>query len=217
MQVSRRRYLDASAQDPQWLSPEECVRLAGASPVLWLGGSEPLLHPEIGEVASALVQSGRHVFLHTSGVDLRKRIHEFRPQSRLFFAVEFAGRAGVHDARAGRPGAFSRAMESIRAAKLSGFLVCAHVTVDAQTGVCGIDELFETLDEKDVDGFVVSSGGARHSAALVRKLEEIRGIIRHGGWEQFSVLLESGFAELAAAPAHRQLPGAPAGALEDAD
>lgn len=208
-----------SATDREWHSPEECVRLAGgvASPVIWLAGSEPLLHPEIGDVARALVQSGRHVFLHTSGVDLRKRIHEFRPDSRLFFAVEFPGCEAVHDPIAGCAGAFSLAMESIRAAKLSGFLVCAHVTVDAQTDVCGADELFETLDEKDVDGFVVSSGGAGRSTALARKLEEIRGIIRHGGWEHFSVLLESTFAKPAAAPAHRKLPGTPTGALEEAD
>lgn len=216
---SKQQHADASAADRQCLSPDECVRLSGsvASPVVWLGGFEPLQHPEIGEVTSALVQSGRHVFLHTSGVGLRKRIHEFHPHSRLFFAVEFAGREDVQDAGAASAGAFSLAMESIRAAKLSGFLVCAHVTVDAQTDVCGIDELFETLDEKGVDGFVVSSGGAGRSAALARKLNEIRGIIRRSGWEHFSVLLESSFAKPAAATAHRKFPGTPAGALEEAD
>lgn len=208
--VSKRHRIGDSATEPEWHSLEECVRMvAGApAPVVWIGGSEPLLHPEIGGLARALSQSGRHVFLHTSGMDLRKRLHEFQPDSRLFFAVEFGG---------GRPVQDSRAMESTRAAKLSGFLVCAHVTVDSRTDACGIDELFEALDDKDVDGFVVSSGGASHSAALARKLDETRGLIRLSGWEQFSVLLESTYARPVKASVRPKLPGAPTGAFEEAD
>ena len=50
-----------------------------AAPVLWLGGEEPLQHPVIGRISAALNQAGRNVFLHTGGVRLRQRIHEFRP------------------------------------------------------------------------------------------------------------------------------------------
>ena len=211
----KREGLDDSPAGLEWHSPRECVRLAEsvAAPVVWVGGTEPLLHPEIGEVARALVQSARHVFLHTSGVDLRRRIHEFRPDSRLFFTIEFSGDALVRGRSGGQP--LGRVLESIRTAKLSGFLVCAHMTVGANTDVCGIDELFELLDEKDVDGFIASSGGAKPSVALAARLEEILGTIRHAGWERFSRLLESSYAQPMAAPAPPELPGSRARAFEE--
>lgn len=218
-QFSGPQRIDDFATRLEWHSPAECLGIAASAPapVIWIGGAEPLLHPEIGGLARAFTQSGRHVFLHTLGVDLRKRIHEFQPDSRLFFAIEFAGDETVRDGKAGCASNFSRVMESIRAAKLSGFLVCAHVTVDARTDACAVDELFETLDDRDVDGFVVSSGGASYSAALAHKVDEIRGMIRHGGWERFSALLEATCARQVKASLRHKLPGAPTGAFEEAD
>lgn len=214
---SKRDRVDDSATGLEWHSPEDCVRLAKdlSTRIFWIGGTEPLLHPEIGGVTRSLAQSGRHVFLHTGALDLRKRIHEFQPDSRLFFAVEFAGPEAVHDTRAGRPGTFRRTMESIRTAKLSGFLVCAHVTVGLQTDPCDIGELFEYLDERDVDGFIVSSGEASASSPVTGKLAEIRALIRHAGWEHFSRLLESSYAQPIAAPAPRELPASRARAFEE--
>jgi MoaA/NifB/PqqE/SkfB family radical SAM enzyme len=163
--------------------------------VVWLGGDEPLLYPQIGALASALVEARRHLFLHTAGSDLRKRIHEFRPDSRLFLTLEFTGREATHDQAAGRPGAFRQALEAVRAAKLSGFLVCAHVTVTGDTCAAEIGELFECLDARDVDGFVVSSGGLLYrqgeSSALGETLAEVRAMIRCSRWENFSRLLEA--------------------------
>lgn len=211
---------DESSTGLEWNSPEDCVRLANSvrAPVLWICGTEPLLHPEIGQVANSLVQSGRHVFLHTTGLSLRQRIHEFQPHSRLFLIVELAGREAAHDAGAEQPGAFRRVLESIRTAKLSGFLVCAHVTVRPGTDACDIGELFEFLDEKDVDGLIVSSGGTGEAAAAVQEtLEEIRGLIRHGGWERFSRLLEASYAQPAFSPASGKLPVRQIDAYEEGD
>jgi hypothetical protein len=173
-----------------------------AAPIFWVGGEvqsdEPLLHPVIGRIAAALNKAGRNVFLHTDGLLLRKRIHEFRPDPRLFLTVELAGRADVHDQVVAQPGCFLRVMEGIRAAKLSGFHVCAHVTVNSQTDVCETGELFEYLDNYDVDGFVVSSGGGPVEPAydneLREKLEEIRALVRCSRWEYFSSLLEASYA-----------------------
>jgi len=167
------------------------------APVLWIGGSEPLNHAEVGRVAFALNARGRNVFLHTDGRRLRQRIHEFRPDPRLFLTVELAGRAAFHDRSVGKPGTFQRVMEGIRAAKLSGFYVCAHVTVTGRTEPCETGELFEFLDRYDVDGFIVSSGGSEPAipaTAYQEKLEELRGFVRCGRWENFSRLLESSYA-----------------------
>lgn len=177
----------------------DSVRTAAKTkaPVLWIGGSEPLDHAEVGRVAFALNARGRNVFLHTDGERLRQRIHEFRPDHRLFLTVELAGREGFHDRVVGRPGAFRRVMEGIRAAKLSGFFVCAHVSVTEKTEPCETGELFEFLDRYDVDGFIVSSGGltpAASAGAYSEKLEELRGFVRCSRWENFSRLLEVSYA-----------------------
>jgi MoaA/NifB/PqqE/SkfB family radical SAM enzyme len=166
------------------------------APVLWIGGGEPLEHAEVGRVAFALNGKGRNVFVHTNGQQLRQRIHEFHPDPRLFLTVELAGREGIHDQNAARPGAFRRVIEGIRAAKLSGFHVCTHVTVTDTTDACDAGELFEYLDRYDVDGFIVSSGGHALTAgdAEREKLEEVRSLVRCSRWENFSRLLEASYA-----------------------
>jgi len=163
--------------------------------VLWIGGGEPLEHEEVGRVAFALNGKGRNVFVHTNGQQLRQRIHEFRPEPRLFLTVELAGREDIHDRDAGRPGAFRRVIEGIRAAKLSGFHVCTHVTVTGETDPCDAGELFEYLGRYDVDGFIVSSGGRGFTAdsAARKKLEEVRSLVRCSRWEKFSRLLEASY------------------------
>ena len=165
------------------------------APVLWVGGEEPLQHPVIGRIAAALNQAGRNVFLHTNGVRLRQRIHEFRPDPRLFLTVELARRETIHDQAGAQPGAFHRVIEGIRAAKLSGFHVCAHVSVNLDTDVCETGELFEYLDNYGVDGYIVSSGGhcmdPGSHGKFQEQLEEIRSLVRCSRWEHFSSLLEA--------------------------
>jgi len=188
--------------------------------VLWIGGGEPLDHAEVGRVTFALNGKGRNIFLHTDGQRLRQRIHEFRPDPRLFLTVELSGREKIHDASFGREGAFRRAMEGIRAAKLSGFHVCAHVTVNGNTDVCETGELFDSLDRYDIDGYVVSSGGRATAAArgvLEETLEDIRALVRCSRWESFSRLLEASYAARGerAAVAVTPVPEGEGGAVEE--
>ena len=195
-----------------------------AAPVLWVagqegGGQDPLQHPVIGRIAAALNKAGRNVFLHTNGVGLRQRIHEFRPDSRLLLTVELAGRQEVHDQAVGQPGCFLRAIEGIRAAKLSGFRVCAHVTVNSSTDVCETSELFEYLDNYDVDGYIVSSGGRAIEPSSAGKfqelLEEVRSLVRCSRWEYFSSLLEASYAVPSEKKASVVVPGADSNACEE--
>jgi MoaA/NifB/PqqE/SkfB family radical SAM enzyme len=190
-----------------------------AAPVLWVGGEEPLQHPVVGRISAALNKAGRNVFLHTNGLRLRQRIHEFRPDERLFLTVELAGRQEIHDASVATPGAFQRIIEGIRAAKLSGFHVCSHLTVNASTDVCETSELFEYLDKRDVDGLIVSSGSRVSEdfvgAELQQKLEEIRALIRCSRWEYFSSLLEASYAAAAREKKAVLLPGGDSSACEE--
>ncbi len=167
-----------------------------AAPIVWIGGGEPVLHSDIGRIVTDHAEAKRFVFLHTSGYNLRQRIHALQPSPRLFLTVAFAGREAKHNQADGRADAFERSMEGIRAAKLSGFLVAAHIAVTEQTDSCDIGELIEFLDKNDVDGFVATSRGqtSRPGAeSLAETLEDVRTMIRSSQWEKFSRLLEESF------------------------
>jgi MoaA/NifB/PqqE/SkfB family radical SAM enzyme len=164
------------------------------------------LHPEIGRLARRIVDTNRHVFVQTNGLLLRRCLHEFRPVSRLFLSVQFEGFEQRHDRRAGREGAFRAAVEGIRAAKLSGFLVCAQVALHADTELSEFDQLRVYLEARDVDGFVVTPAndfskavaGHKENQALQSRLGAVRDQIWSRRWRLFSRLLES---SLPAAPA----------------
>ena len=201
---------------------ENCVVQArnSALPVIWLGGTDSVLDPEIGRVTNTLVELDRYVFLHTDGCNLRQRIHAFRPDSRLFLTLEFAGREENHNRVAGRADAFRRSIEAIRAAKLSGFLIAAHFTVTSETDACGIGELIGFLDKMDVDGFIVSSRGrslADDGASLAENLADVRSMIRSGRWENFSRLLEGSYANAVPAGVSEGVSASGESAFEEGD
>lgn len=179
----------------EWHTPEAFVAAADRAKarIVWLGDTEPLLHPNIGKVVAALLQSGRFVFLHTCGVGLRKRIHEFQPHSRLFLTVEVPNNESSTQSLT-RKGTTARGFfEAIEGARLSGFYRCAHVTVDAQTDAIGAARRFEFLKANGLEGFVASSGTSPAIAAdpsILNKLPQIRSAIPSRGWRTFSRILE---------------------------
>lgn len=179
------------------VAPGEALPIMQTSaPIAWIGGTDPLVNSEIGRIAAEHAEAKRFVFLHTSGYNLRQRIHALQPSPRLFLTLEFAGREAAHNRADGRADAFGRSMEGIRAAKLSGFLVAAHFTVTEQTDSCDVAELIEFLDKNDVDGFIASSRGqsGMHGAELLAEtLDDVRAMIRSSQWENFSRLLEESF------------------------
>jgi hypothetical protein len=166
------------------------------SPVVWIGGSEPLHHPGVSHLVRAMTQTGHFVFLETDGTLLRRRIHEFQPVSRFFLTVRFEP-AGQRPAPKGpRAAAWELAAEGIRAARLSGFLICVHARVHAGTELGEMAELLEFARSLDVDGIVISpaNGGANSAypdaVALQRKTAEARKLIGCKWWESFSRLIE---------------------------
>jgi len=59
------------------------------SPVVWIGGSEPLHHPGVSHLVRAIAQTGHLFFLRLTEQTLRRRIHEFQPTSQLFLTVRW--------------------------------------------------------------------------------------------------------------------------------
>ncbi len=160
-----------------------------ASPIVWIGGSEPLERPEIARVANALAAAGHYVFLQTDSMLLRRRIHEFRPSARLYLTIRFDGTQASHDRRVVREGAFQAALDGIRTAKLSGFLLCAHLILHADSDAVELAMLHDELRKLKLDGFLISP--ASPGSELSRSVEDARRRLLGRRWAQLSSLLDS--------------------------
>jgi hypothetical protein len=175
------RALGLRRNDPLILNLALNGTISGSSPVVWIGGSEPLERAEIASAANSLAAAGRYVFLPTDGVLLRRRIHEFQPSSRLFLTIRFDGKQASEDRCA--------AVEAIRTAKLCGFLLCAQVILHAASDVVELTMLRDELGKLRLDGFLISPAAPANE--LVREVENLRRRLLPRGWSQLSRLLDS--------------------------
>jgi len=169
--------------------------ISSRSPVVWIGGSEPLRHPGVSHSVRAMTQTGHIVFFETDGALLRRRIHEFQPVSRLFLTVRFEPGAQRRASKGTQADGLELAAEGIRAARLSGFLICVHARVHAESELGEMARLIQFALSLDVDGIVVTPADGRSSsanpdAALQRKTAEVRKLIGSKWWESFSRLIE---------------------------
>jgi len=166
------------------------------SPVVWIGGSEPLHHPGVAHLVRAITGSAHFVFLETDGTLLRRRIHEFQPTSQLFLTVRLEPGAQGHTSKGLRSDAFELASEGIRAAVLSGFLICVHARVHSETKLQEMADLIQFARSLDVDGILITpansgtNGAAPDAAALQRKTAQARKLIGSMWWGSFSRILE---------------------------
>jgi hypothetical protein len=152
---------------------------ASLSPIVWIGGSEPLNHPGISHFVLANALCGHFVFLETNGVLLRRRIHEFQPLPRVFLTVRLGAR---------RTPAFELAVEGIRAARLSGFFSVVHSRVGEDMDKTELDRLRALLTELQVDGWLITA--ATVSKDAVRNAAEARSLIPSPSWRSFSERVE---------------------------
>jgi hypothetical protein len=166
---------------------------ASKAPIVWIGGDTPLEYPRIGHLTREIIQLGRTVFIEMDGRLLRRRIHEFRPESRLYLVLPIFGLQEAHDLQAAHPGSFSATLESIRAAKLSGFHICVETPISADVDRAPLRELAEFINALGVDGWIqkrplASAAASPSEDALAAERE----LIPNGGWRNFSKHLSLG-------------------------
>ncbi|MGH9631713.1 MAG: adenosyl-hopene transferase HpnH [Bryobacteraceae bacterium] len=142
----------------QKLSLEQCLRASDecGAPIVSICGGEPMLYPEIAKLTAQLLERGRHIYLCTNGMFIKKRLKEFRMDDRFFFNVHLDGMEKNHDIAVEREGVFRQAVEGIQAAKAAGFKVCTNTTVYKETDMDEIGELFEYLEQFNMDGHMIS-------------------------------------------------------------
>jgi hypothetical protein len=170
------------------LSPASNM-IAPASPIVWIDGPEPLESPETPRAVNSLASTGRHVFLPTTGALLRRRIHEFQPSARLHLTIRFDGAETSHDDRAGRQGAYRDALESVRTAKLSGFLLCAQLILHSPSEAAELELLHHEFSKIKFDGFLISP--ARDAEEDLRSVAVLRRKLLSRRWALLSTLLDS--------------------------
>ena len=150
----------------QRMSVDEALEAADecGAPMVSIAGGEPLLHPEIDEIAQGLVDQGRFVYLCTNTVPLKNRIDDFEPSPYFGFSVHMDGLQETHDRKVCEEGVFEKAVEAIKMAKDRGFRVTTNTTVFSNDDPQEIREMFDFLMNLDVDGMMISPGYAYEKA-----------------------------------------------------
>jgi hypothetical protein len=168
-----------------------CVSGPMKKPIVWFDETRPASFPRIGTLTREITASGRYVFLETDGSSLRRRIHMFRPSSRLYLTLKFWGLETVHDLRMQSRGSFGEYADGIRAAKLSGFLICALIPWSANSSLQEVANLLGFLRASDVDGFLILPAlPAEANEISPTKLSQARKLIGNRGWEMLSQMME---------------------------
>jgi hypothetical protein len=177
-----------SSRDAQALSR---VRESSA-PIAWIGGDSPLQHVRIGHLAREIVNCGRTVFVEMDGTLLRRRIHEFRPVSRLYLVLPLHGLEDAHDSRAKQSGNFRATMEALRTARLSGFHICIETTIFPDSDRSELIALANFISTLGVDGWIHKRpASAVNDKAVSAALQSARNLIPSHRWRSFSELLDS--------------------------
>ena len=176
-----------SSRDSQALS-QVC---ASSAPVVCIGGDSSLQHARIGHLARQIVNCGRTVFVQMDGPLLRRRIHEFRPVSRLYLVLPLNGLDGAHDSRLQHTGNFRATMEALRTAKLSGFHICIETTIFPDFSRNELLKLANFISTIDVDGWIhMRPTAATNDATISEALRSARDLIPSRHWRSFSALLD---------------------------
>ncbi len=142
------------------LSPEDCFRAAEdcAAPVVSIAGGEPLLHPQIDQIAAGLIAREKFVYLCTNALLLEKAISKFTPSPYFSFSVHLDGLRERHDDLVCRDGIFDTAIQAIESAKAVGFRVTTNTTVFEGESPEDLRRFFDFVSTLGTDGMMVSPG-----------------------------------------------------------
>ncbi|ETW95682.1 adenosyl-hopene transferase HpnH [Candidatus Entotheonella palauensis] len=144
----------------QNLSPAACFDAAAScgAPIVSIAGGEPLLHPQIDEIADGLVARKKFVYLCTNALRLEDALPKFTPSPYFTFSVHLDGLRDRHDELVCRDGTFDIAVNAIKAAKASGFRVTTNTTVFEGGTPEELRTFFDFVSGLGTDGIMVSPG-----------------------------------------------------------
>jgi hopanoid biosynthesis associated radical SAM protein HpnH len=142
------------------LTPAECfaaVEECGA-PMVSIPGGEPLMHPQIAEIAMGLVARKKYVYLCTNGLLLREKLDEFTPSKYFSFVVHMDGLREHHDFSVCREGTYDKAVAGMREALARGFRVTTNTTLFDGAQPESVRQFFDEMMDLGVEGMMLSPG-----------------------------------------------------------
>jgi hopanoid biosynthesis associated radical SAM protein HpnH len=146
---------------------QECVNAAEecGAPMVSICGGEPLIHKEIDQIAAALIERRKYIYLCTNALMMERKLHLFKPSPYFAWMVHVDGLRERHDESVNRSGVFDRAVAAIREAKRRGFRVMTNTTFFDQDNARTIRDVLDYLnDELEVDSMEISPGYAYEKA-----------------------------------------------------
>jgi hopanoid biosynthesis associated radical SAM protein HpnH len=142
------------------LTPEQCFKAVEecGAPMVSIPGGEPLLHPQIDQIAAGLVARRKYVYLCTNALLLKEKIDLFKPSKYLTFSVHMDGQREHHDFSVCREGGYDIAVEAIRTAVQRGFRVTTNTTLFDGADPRSVRAFFDEMMELGVEGMMLSPG-----------------------------------------------------------
>ena len=142
------------------LTPEECFKAVDecGAPMVSIPGGEPLMHPQIAEIAMGLVARKKYVYLCTNGLLLKEKLDEFTPSKYFSFVVHMDGQREHHDFSVCREGTYDKAVAGIREALARGFRVTTNTTLFDGTQPESVRQFFDEMMDLGVEGMMLSPG-----------------------------------------------------------
>ena len=149
------------------LSVQQCIDAVEecGAPIVSIAGGEPLVHREIDQIAAALVERRRFVYLCTNALLLERKLDRFTPSPYFSWSIHIDGLRERHDQSVCRDGVFDKAIAAIAEAKRRGFRVSTNTTFFEQDDATSVRAVLDFLnDEVKVDVMQISPGYAYEKA-----------------------------------------------------
>ena len=142
------------------LTPEQCFKAAAEcdAPIVSIAGGEPLLHPQIDQIVSGLVDRKRYVYLCTNALQLEESLDRFAPSKYLTLSVHMDGPREQHDQSVCRSGVYDTAVCAMKAAIAEGFRVTTNTTLFDDADPVRLRRFFDEVTRLGVEGMMLSPG-----------------------------------------------------------
>jgi hopanoid biosynthesis associated radical SAM protein HpnH len=135
------------------------------APMVSIAGGEPLMHPQIEDIAAELIKRKKYVYLCTNALLMPKKIDKFKPSHYFSWAVHIDGLEERHDQSVAKQGVFAQAVDAIKDAQRRGFRVTTNTTFfNTDTPQTVIDVLNFLNDDLQVDQMMISPAYAYEKA-----------------------------------------------------
>jgi 12,18-didecarboxysiroheme deacetylase len=125
--------------------------LAGfGAPVLLFSGGEPMVRPDLAELAGYAVQKGMRAVISTNGTLItREKARILKEIGLSYVGISLDGMEAVNDRFRGVAGAYAKALEGIRNCQEAGIKVGLRFTVN-KANVTEIPKIFDLLEEMQI-------------------------------------------------------------------